>query len=157
MPEQSVTHSTFVIERSYPAPPHRVFAAFADPLKKRRWYGEGESRELLLHEIDFQAGGHERTQYRFKPGTPFPGATLTNQTVYQDIVPDRRIVFAYTMAMESRRFSASLVTLELLPTDTGTQLIFTEQGAFFEGSDGAERREGGWRQLLESLAKSLDA
>jgi len=26
-----VIHSTFVIERSYPATPERVFAAFADP------------------------------------------------------------------------------------------------------------------------------
>ena len=29
MPEPSVTHSTFVVERSYPQPPERVFAAFA--------------------------------------------------------------------------------------------------------------------------------
>ena len=30
MQEQSVVHNTFVIERSYPKPPERVFAAFAD-------------------------------------------------------------------------------------------------------------------------------
>ena len=31
MPEQSVIHNTFVIERSYPHPPATVFAAFVDP------------------------------------------------------------------------------------------------------------------------------
>jgi hypothetical protein len=29
MTERSVTHATFVVERSYPASPERVFAAFA--------------------------------------------------------------------------------------------------------------------------------
>ena len=42
MAEQSVAHSTFVIERSYPQPPDRVFAAFAQPARKRRWYAEGD-------------------------------------------------------------------------------------------------------------------
>jgi len=33
----AVTHGTFVIERNYPTTPERVFAALADPKKKRRW------------------------------------------------------------------------------------------------------------------------
>ena len=45
--ERSVTHSTFSIERKYTAKPERVFAAFADPAKKRRWFGEGEGRDGL--------------------------------------------------------------------------------------------------------------
>jgi len=43
MPEQPVIHSTFVIERTYPKPPETVFAAFADPAKKSRWFAEGGS------------------------------------------------------------------------------------------------------------------
>jgi uncharacterized protein YndB with AHSA1/START domain len=31
-------HSTFVIQRSYPATPERVSVAFADPAKKRGWF-----------------------------------------------------------------------------------------------------------------------
>ena len=31
MTERSVTHATFVIERTYDATPARVFAAWADP------------------------------------------------------------------------------------------------------------------------------
>src|SRR6059036_3255735 len=136
MGEQSVIHSTFVIERTYPATPERVFSAFADPAKKRRWFAEGHSHEVEEFEMDFRVGGAERARYRFKEGTPFKGVALTNEGSYQDIVPNRRVVTASTMTFGDKRISASLVTVELLPTDKGTGLICTHQGAFFEGADG---------------------
>ncbi len=48
MQSQSVTHGTYVIERSFPVKPERVFAAFADPVKKQRWFaaGEGTHRQV---------------------------------------------------------------------------------------------------------------
>ena len=155
MQEPSVIHSTFVIERSYPRPSERVFSALADAAKKRRWFAEGESHEVEEFAMDFRVGGIERARYRFKEGTPFPGVALTNEGSYQDIVPDRRVVMASTMTLGDRRISASLVTVELLPTDEGTDLICTHQGAFFEGADGPQLREAGWLQLLERLAKEL--
>src|SRR5258708_7893850 len=98
MEEQSVIHNTFVIEQTYPTTPERVFAAFSDPAKKRRWFGEGERHDIEEFEMDFRVGGAEHTRYRFKEGTPFPGVALTNDTSYLDIVPNRRVVFASTMA-----------------------------------------------------------
>ncbi|MDQ1721444.1 MAG: hypothetical protein QOI26_1178, partial [Pseudonocardiales bacterium] len=39
MSDRTVEHSTFTVERTYNAAPARVFAAFADPAKKGRWFG----------------------------------------------------------------------------------------------------------------------
>jgi uncharacterized protein YndB with AHSA1/START domain len=148
MKERSVTHATFVIERSYSTPPERVFAAFSDPAKKRRWFSEEKTKPEDF-EMDFRVGGRERASFHAQ------GVTCTNDTVYRDIVPNRRIVIAYTMTLGGRRISSSHATMEFLPTEGGTDLIFTEQGAFFEGADGPQIREEGWRALLEHLAKEL--
>jgi uncharacterized protein YndB with AHSA1/START domain len=154
--EHSVVHSTFVLERSLPQSPERVFSAFASAAKKRRWFADSENHNVEQFELDFRPGGAERTRYRFKEGTPFPGVTLTNDGIYQDIIENRRIVMATAMTLGDKRISASLITFEILPSETGTELVCTHQGAFFEGSGGPEMREAGWRTLFDKLAKTLD-
>ncbi|MGO9839335.1 MAG: SRPBCC family protein [Polyangiaceae bacterium] len=158
MTEQPVVHSTFAIKRNYAASPTRVFAAFADKATKRRWFLEGKGSEVDEFTTDFRVGGREQSRFRFKggpDGAPSAGTAISNDTTYQDIVPDRRIVFAYTMTVGGKRISASLATVELVPSGDGTRLTFTEQAAFFEGADGPQRREEGWGALLQNLADEL--
>jgi uncharacterized protein YndB with AHSA1/START domain len=59
------------------------------------------------------------------------------------------------MSVGERCISASLVTFELAPSEAGTNLLFTHQGAFFEGADGPKMREEGWREILDQLAKEF--
>lgn len=156
MDKATTVHSTFVIERHYPVAPEKVFAAFADPVKKRRWFVESEGFAVDEFEMDFRVGGDEHSSFRFQGDGPLAeGTPISNDTRYHDIVPNQRIVLAYTMTVGGKRISASLATFELLPSQNGTDLIFTEQAAFFEGADGAEIRQGGWRELFDRLAKEL--
>ena len=157
MQEPSVIHNTFVVERSYPKPPKTVFAAFAETAKKRRWFAEGEGHELQQFELDFRVGGTERLLYRLKAGTPVAGMMLTNESRYQDIVPERRIVTSATMDLGEKRILISLVTFEFLPTDSGTDLILTDQGTYLDGVRGLtpQMLEAGWRKLLDHLQSEL--
>ena len=150
MTEPSVHHATFTIERVYDAAPARVFKAFADPAVKRRWFAEGEGWEVEAFTVDFRVGGWERSRFRFRGGP-----LIRNDTVYQDIVPDRRIIIAYTMTVGDNRISASLATMQFDPAGAGTRLSLTEQGAFLDGYDDAGKREEGWRGLLDQLAAEL--
>src|SRR5919198_539904 len=63
-----VVHSTFSVERTYPAPAARVFAAFADPATKRRWLVDGPGVEVDEFTLDFRVGGFERTRFRVGGG-----------------------------------------------------------------------------------------
>jgi uncharacterized protein YndB with AHSA1/START domain len=110
MSTPSIVHNTFVIERTYPASAARVFAAFADNATKRRWFAEGEGWHVDAFDAEFKVGGHEKSRFRLKDGPP-----VTNDTVYHDIVPDQRIVFAYVMTVDGKRISVSLANVELFP------------------------------------------
>lgn len=147
-----ITFDTFVIERTYKAAPERVFDAWADPVKKRRWFVEGEGWTIDAYETDFREGGVERSRFRFGDGPP-----MTNDVFFHDIVENRRIVSSYAMTLGGQRISASLATLEIVPSGTGTLLRYTEQGAYFEGAgpDPVKGRRAGCAELFEALAVEL--
>jgi len=156
MPEPSVVHSTFVVERSYPQSPDRVFAAFAQPARKRRWYAEGD-HEIQEYEMEFRVGGSERLHYRFKEGHLIAGSEINNESTFQDIAPNSRIVTTQKMSLNGKPVNINVVTFEFLPSGTGTDLVLTNQGTFVDWPDGAKMIEQGWRGLVERLGKELAA
>jgi uncharacterized protein YndB with AHSA1/START domain len=147
MTDRSVTHSTWTLERTYDARPARVFAAFADKEAKAQWFGGGDE---LQWDLDFRVGGRE-----VNIGRAGSGMVFALEAVYQDIVPDERIVYSYDMKMNDERISVSLATIQLEPVDGGTRLTYTEQGAYLDGLDTPEAREHGTGELLDALGNSL--
>lgn len=150
MTTPSIVHSTFVIERTYPASAARVFAAFSNPATKRRWFADGEGWQIDEFKVDFRVGGRETSRFRFKDGPE-----VSNDTVYQDVVPDKRIVFVYAMTIGEKRISASLASVELFASGKGTRLVYTEQGQFFDGADQPKGRELGCAELFDKLGEEL--
>lgn len=151
MSNETAFHDTFTIERRYESAPSRVFDAWADPVKKRRWYVEGEGFVIEAHEMDFREGGLETSRFRREGGPP-----MTFDSIYHDIVEDRRIVSSYGMTMDGKRFSVSLFTLEFERDGDGTLLRYTEQGAYFmDGEGSAAGRKTGCAEMLEKLAREL--
>ncbi len=150
-------HASFTIERTYKHAPAKVFAAWADPRAKRVWFAEGEGWEIQSFSLDFREGGAESSKFRFvKGGETFGEETwFGNDTVFNEITPNERIIFTYSMDRNGVRFSVSLACAEFKPDGAGARLVFTEHAAFFEGGDGAAVREAGWRELLQKLDEHL--
>jgi uncharacterized protein YndB with AHSA1/START domain len=146
----SVIHADFTIERQYDCTPSQTFSAFADPELKGRWFAVPESFENRVWELDFRVGGGEVNQ-----GGPAGGSVHTFRSRYHDIVTDERIVFAYDLLVDDRLMSTSLTTVQLIPAEAGTRLLFTEQGAFFDGLDDPTEREHGTGKLLDALGARL--
>jgi uncharacterized protein YndB with AHSA1/START domain len=147
MSARTVEHGTFVVERTYIASPDRVFAAWADPRAKSRWFVDPDA-DLQL---DFRVGGWERHHGAAPDGNPY-----SYEAVYQDIVPAERIVYTYSMHLRETRISVSLATVEFTPVgDDGTRLIFTEQGAFLDGHELPAQRAEGMGSLLDALGRAL--
>ena len=154
---ERIQHSTFTIERDYSAPPEKVFEAFSDPAKKRRWFAEGPGFHVDSYELDFRVGGWERSRFRFVANQPLEeGTRCTNDTVFLNIVENERIIIAYTMTIDGAPISSSQSSMEFVKTGAGTRLVFTEQAAFLEGADGPEMREQGTRELLDALAQEVE-
>ncbi|TIV97963.1 MAG: polyketide cyclase [Mesorhizobium sp.] len=150
MTKRSVVHSTFVIERVYPAAPEKVYFALSDPADKKRWFFDPDNPMPSRHEMDFRVGGKE-----VNAGCPSDGQMHFFNAVYRDIVPNRRIVYSYELLFGETRVSVSLATIELIAEGKGTRLIMTEQGAFFDGIDTSSTREHGTGELLDALGAAL--
>jgi uncharacterized protein YndB with AHSA1/START domain len=150
MSAHSVTHATFTLERVYHAAPARVFKAWADPEIKARWFRGPDEWPRGKYELDFRVGGRERLA-----GGPAGGTVHLYNAVYQDIVPNERIIIAYDMHLDDKRISVSLLTIELEPARKGTRLVLTEQGAFLDGFDDPAGRERGTADLLDALGAEL--
>ena len=152
MTERSTKHATLTIERTFAATPARVFAAYADVKSKARWFVGPEGWEKSNLKLDFKVGGRESVS----GGPPGGGPIHYYDALYQDIVPDQRIVLTYEMHMDKIRISVSLGTTEFKRAGAGTRLVYTEQAVFLDGYDDAGSRERGTRGLFDQLATFLE-
>jgi len=148
MSDHSVAHGTFVIDREFAHPVGKVFAAWSDPKRKSKWFGDPNNPPKVF---EFKPGGRESSSGQIPNGPMFEF-----DVTYQDIVPDNRIVYSYDMHMDGRKISVSLAAIEFAPTKTGTKIRMTEYGLFLDGLDNMEQRKAGTLSLIGALGAYLD-
>ncbi len=136
----------FTIERRLRKCPEHVFSAWSNAEKKQRWFAPGSERFT----DDFKVGGRAYGAFENEMGLH------ENETRYFEIIKDSLIVYGYSMAMNGRIHSVSLVTIRFEDDNGGTQLIYDERMTVLAQSDGAAGRQHGWGVLLDAMEAELD-
>ena len=139
------TKPSLTIKRRFNAPPAKVFAAWADPEKMKRWMGPGEVTAPHI-ECDLRVGGRYRIVMRNPAGEEFDVGG-----VYREIVPNEKLVF--TWAWKSMPERESLVTMTVKPDGGGT--LMTLQHEQFFDEDARNRHNQGWEGAFVKLEKYL--
>jgi uncharacterized protein YndB with AHSA1/START domain len=141
------TKPSLTVKRRFNAAPAKVFAAWTDAEKVRRWMGPGEV-QVLSAESDARTGG----RYRWVMQAP-NGEQHDVSGVYREVTPNEKLVF--TWAWKSTPERESLVTVTLKPDGDGTLMTLTHEQFFDE--DARDRHQHGWNGAMEKLDKYLTA
>jgi uncharacterized protein YndB with AHSA1/START domain len=130
------------ISRSYRAAPEKVWRAWTEPQALSQWFGPGETGSVISAEIDLRVNGGWRIAF----STP-DGQLHEVSGVYQEVVPERRLVF--TWAWKSTPERVSRVSIDLKPLADGTELNFVHD-RFFDDT-ARVNHERGWRPIFDNL------
>ena len=139
--------------RQFDALPERVFDAWINPAKVRKWLFASPADERYTAEIDARVGGKWSITAR-RAGTNY-----TAEGEYLEIDRPRRLVFTFAMLQFSP--NSDRITVEIASSGAGCIVTLTQAGIDIAeelrqlppGVQGGI--EAGWRLMFEALAATL--
>ena len=138
---------SLTIKRRFNAAPAKVFQAWIDPEKMKRWMGPGEVSTVAA-ECDARIGGRYRILMRAPDGQEHDVSG-----VYREVIANEKLVFTWTWKSAPDR--ESLITLTFKPDGDGTLMTLTHEQFFDE--DARDRHQHGWNGSMEKLDRHLAA
>ncbi|MFI5878826.1 SRPBCC domain-containing protein [Streptomyces sp. NPDC051554] len=154
-----VRHGSFELRVHIEAPPERVFAAFAEPELRARWFKLPGPSRTAEHELDFRVGGGERARNRVL--SEDMDERIEYRSRFVDLEPAEHLVYVYEAFVNDVRRWVSLVSVRLAAQDGGTRLDWIEQYTYLvlTGLDGEQdfaHLRGGTRLLLNGLRRAAE-
>lgn len=139
--------ATVRVTHRFTASPERVFDAWLDPEKARRWLFATATGQMVRAETDPRVGG------TFCFVDRRDGKDIEHLGEYLELDRPSRLVFALCVPMFSTE--RTRVTVDIVPLDGGgCELTLTHENVYAEY---ASRTEGGWGMLLDALDATISA
>ena len=126
--------------RRFHASPERVFDAWLDPQKARKFLFATPTGEMVRAKIDPRVGG----SFLFVDRRD--GVDVDHTGEYLEIDRPRRLAFTFSVP----HFSAEItrVFIEIVPVEDGCELTLTHEGVL---PDWESRTRAGWSGILDQL------
>ncbi len=141
---------SFDLDRTYPAPPEKVWAAWTRADLLQRWACPDPEWRVSDCEVDARAGGGYRLVFGPRPAGDAYRETATF-AVYEPVV---RLVLDVLTSGEDME-ETSRCTVLLVPVEGGTRLDLRVEG--LSGPEAAEQMRVGWEWCLEGIAEQVAA
>ena len=141
---------SFDLDRTYPAPPERVWAAFTRAELLERWVCPDPEWRVASCEVEPRAGGGYRIRFGPRPD----GDAYTETATYAVFEPVERLVLDVVTSGEGTS-ETSRCTVLLVPVEGGTRLELTVEG--LSDAQSAEHLRVGWTWCLEGIGRELGA
>ena len=147
-------HHTITMERTYNASPARVFAAWESVEARLRWSIPFPEAGAAYDQAEFRGGGLDIMRCGPKNDMRFLAHVR-----YLEILPDRRIVMAESVAEDGTIRAASLITVQFEPAGPksakATKQTVTMQISALDGPDMLDGYRNGWTAALDNLANEF--
>ena len=140
------TKPSLTIKRRFNAAPAKVFAAWTDPEKVKRWMGPGEVK-VLNAEIDARKDG----RFRWVMLAP-NGEHHDVSGVYREVIANEKLVFTWAWVSTPER--ESLVTVTFKPDGSGTLMTLLHEQFFDEQA--RDNHNKGWTSAVDKMEQYLN-
>ncbi|WP_051570988.1 SRPBCC domain-containing protein [Cryptosporangium arvum] len=141
---------SFDLDRTYPAPPERVWAAWTTADQLERWVLPDPEWRVSSCEVDAHQGGGYRLRFGPRPD----GDSYRETATFAVYEPVERLVFDVLTEGDGTS-ERSRCTVRFRPVDGGTHLELTVEG--LSGPQALEHLRTGWQWCLEGIAATLEA
>jgi uncharacterized protein YndB with AHSA1/START domain len=149
--QTKMLHDTIVLERTYNASPARVFGAWESVEARLRWSVPYPEAGAAYDQAEFKVGGLDIMRCGPKGDMRFLAHVR-----YLEIVRDRRIVMAESIAENGKTRAASLITIEFETAGPkATKQTVTMQVSALDGPGMLEGYSEGWTAALDNLAREF--
>lgn len=139
---------SLTVKHHYTASAERVFDAFLDPDKARRFmFATPPTGQMVRADIEPRVGG------RFNFTDRRNGEDIEHLGEYLELNRPKRLVFTIC----APKFSAAIdrVTIDIVPVGTGCELTLTHETAPADPAT-LDNYRGGWNSILDNLAGTLN-
>jgi uncharacterized protein YndB with AHSA1/START domain len=147
MPAQAklATKPSLTLKRRLNAAPEKVYAAWTDPEKIVKWFGP-DAGPVKHAEADVRVGGRYAVSFNTEDGEHHHVSGI-----YQEVVPNERLVFTWAWRTMPER--ESLVTVLIKPDGDGSLFTLIHEQFFDEPA--RDRHYEGWTGCLDKLERYL--